>query len=468
MKLDLFKNSFGPAGTSGGPGASGATDASGKAGAQDDSEQAGAPNLRKPLLWGWVVLVLGIGGFFTWAFLAPLDQGVTASGQVIVTGNRKTVQPLLGGMIAKILVKEDDQVKAGQPVVIMDSTNARSQLDIAKGQWVTMRAVEARLITERDDRPSITFPADLLAEKELAAARDAMSLQNQLIVSRRSALQAEMNVINESIIGYEAQMRGVEAAKASKEEQIKLLREELKGQRDLASEGYLPRNRVSEQERLMAQLNGAVSEDLANLGRYRSAISELKMRQLSRRQEIRQQVEAQLTDVQKEVVSLSNRMSALRFDLANTEVRAPVDGRVVGLSVHTAGGVVQPGAPLMDIVPGDEPLKIDAQIPTHFVDKIRPGLDVDILFPAFNQRITPHVPGRLLKVSADALTDPKSGIPYYKAEVVVLPEGMKKLRTHEIRPGMPAEIFVQTGERSAMNYFVKPLIDRMQRSMTED
>ena len=150
--------------------------------------------------------------------------------------------------------------------------DARSNRGVSTPPAATRKTVAEK----RSDRPSIMFPADLLAEKDLAAARDAMSLQNQLIVSRRSALQAEMNVINESIIGYEAQMRGVEAAKASKEEQIKLLREELKGQRDLASEGYLPRNRVSEQERLMAQLNGAVSEDLANLGRYRSAISELK------------------------------------------------------------------------------------------------------------------------------------------------------------------------------------------------
>jgi len=476
MNSDLFKNSFGPTGASGGPSAPGAPTgpgagsaaASAADGNEADAARAGATNLGRPLLWGWLTLVLGIGGFFTWAFLAPLDQGITAVGQVTVTGNRKTVQPLLGGKIAQILVKEDDLVKAGQPVVLMDATSARSQLDIALGQWVVMRAVEARLVAERLDRATIVYPADLLEQKELPAAREAMALQGQLIVSRRNALQSELAVISESIVGFESQIRGVEAAKASKEEQIKLLREELKGQRELASEGYLPRNRVSEQERLLAQLNGAVSEDLSSIARFRSAISELKMRQISRQREIRQQVEAQLTEVQKEVGSLMNRMSALRFDLANTEVRAPVDGRVVGLAVHTAGGVVQPGTPMMDIVPIDEPLKIDAQVPTHFIDKIRPGMDVDILFSAFNQRITPHVPGRLLKVSADALTDPKSGVPYYKAEVVVLPEGMKLLRMHEIRPGMPAEVFVQTGERSAMNYFVKPLQDRLRRAMTED
>jgi protease secretion system membrane fusion protein len=274
-------------------------------------------------------------------------------------------------------------------------------------------------------------------------------------------------VLRENIRGLEAQAAGIEAASRSRRDQARLLTEEIERQRDLVKDGFLARNRLSEQERALAAVNGAIAEDAGNLGRTRQQIAELRARMLAREQEFRKEVESQLTDVQRDAAALVSRLQALQFELDNTEIRSPADGVVVGLAVHTVGGVVAAGAPLMEIVPADEPLKIEAQIATHLIDKVKPGLDVDILFPAFNQATTPHVPGRLVQVSADVLVEPKQGVPYFKAVVEVTPEGMKQLRQHQIRAGMPAEVFVRTGERTLLNYLLKPLLDRMRGALTE-
>lgn len=457
-----MRSGFGP----GGNGASPPQTAPVQADAEEPARRG--MNLGRTLVVGWILLLVGGGGFFFWAGFAPLDQGVTAPGQVVVTGNRKTVQHLSGGIVSQILVKEGDEVKAGQPLILMDTTVARTQFEIARTQWIVARAVEARLAAEREGRASVAFPTDLANDAKEPAAQQATALQARLFESRRAALRTELATLAESIAGLEAGIRGLEASKAAKEEQIKLLREELKNQRALAADGYLPRNRVSEQERLFAQLTGQYSEDVAQIARSRAGIGELKMRGLGRQNEYRQQAETQLTDVQKEVNSLHSRIQALRFELENTEVRAPVNGIVVGLQVHTTGGVIQGGAPLMDIVPQGEPLRVEANVPTQFIDKVHPGLAVDVLFPAFNQKFTPHIDAEVLSVSADALADPRTGAPFFRAQVVVTPEGMEKLKAHQIRPGMQAEVFVRTGERTALNYLVKPIRDRIRAAMTEE
>lgn len=425
-------------------------------------------NDMRPRRWGWLILLLGFGGFFLWASLAPLDQGVAANGMVVVSGSRKSVQPLVNGKVAAILVKDGDTVKKGQVLIRLDDTLAKSQLDITKSQLFTALAVEARLIAERDSKSQVSFPVRLTEERNDTRATNAIVLQKQLFETRQRNLRSEQAVLQETIAGMESQAKGLEESKKAKEEQLRLLKEEIHGQRELASEGYLPRNRLLEQERLLAQVNGAISEDIGNIGRTRRGITEMKARIAAQEQAFRKEVESALTDMQKEAAGQSSRAESLTFELANTEITSPADGVVMGLSVHTVGGVIQAGSLLMDVVPKDEALKIDTQIPPHLIDKVKPGLEVDILFPAFQQSTTPHVPGKVLTVSADALAEPKQGMPYFKAQIEVTPEGMKKLHMHQIRAGMPAEVFVRTGERTMMNYLIKPLRDRVRGALTEE
>lgn len=425
-------------------------------------------NEAAPRRWGWLLLLVGFGGFSLWASLAPLDQGVSVPGTVIVSGNRKAVQPLTGGKVAAILVKDGDSVTDGQVLVRLDDTQARSQLEIARSQWFSAQAVEARLIAERAGKPNVEFPPSLLNERSDPSAAKAIELQTQLFATRRKNLESGLAILRENMTGLEAQLRGLEEVRKSKEEQGRLLEEELAGQRELAKDGYLPRNKLLEQERILAQITGSISDDIGNIGRTRSAIAETKKKIISHQQEYQREVESALTDIQREAASLASRVEALDFDLANATIRSPSEGVVVGLTVHTVGGVVQAGTNLMDVVPKDEPLKIEAQVATFLIDKVKIGLPVDIMFPAFHQATTPHVPGTVLTVSADILTDPKDGHPFYKAQIQVTPEGMNKLREHKIKAGMPAEAFVRTGERTMLNYIVKPLRDRIHNSLTEE
>jgi protease secretion system membrane fusion protein len=426
-------------------------------------------NHRRAARLGWLVLIIGFGGFMLWAALAPLDQGVPASGVVVVTGNRKTVQNLAAGMVEAILVKDGDEVKTGQVLVRLDPTTARSQYEVALSQWFGVKAAEARLLADAQGKSEIVFPQELLQAQGDPRAASAIAVQTQLLRSRQAGLQAELGAMKNMLAGLQSSAKGLEATRHAKEEQSKLLLEELQGLRELAADGYLPRNRLSEQERLLAQLSGAVSEDIGNLGRTQQSIAEVRMRMLARQQEYGKEVENGLAEAQKEAAALDSRLKGLAYELANTEVRAPTDGIVVGLSVHTVGGVLPPGASLMDVVPKNEPLRIEVQIPTTLIDKVKLGSPVEITFPAFNQRTTPQIPGDFVQVAADATADPQGKLPpFYRGQVVVTEAGMTKLKNHEVKAGMPAQVFIKTGERTMLNYLFKPFVDRMRSALTEE
>jgi protease secretion system membrane fusion protein len=279
--------------------------------------------------------------------------------------------------------------------------------------------------------------------------------------------RSEVRALEANLQGFEFQLQGLNASRQSKETQVRMFREELKNQRTLSDEGYLPRNRVSEQERALAVILGALAEDMGNIGKTRQAISELRSRMAAREQETRKEIESQLADVQRDASALESRLNALDFDVANTEVRAPVAGTVMGLTLHTVGGVVAPGLVLMELVPKNEPLTIEVQLAVSLIDKVKPGMAVDLLFTAFNQATTPRVEGRVVQVAADATTDTRQNGSFFKVLVEVAPSGAVKLKQHEIRAGMPVEVFIKTGERTFMNYLFKPLQDRLQRALIE-
>lgn len=424
-------------------------------------------NDARPRRWGWCLLVLGLGGFLAWATLAPLDAAVTSSGSVVVSGSRKLVQPVSGGKVAAILARDGDQVVVGQVLLRLDSTQSRALLDIARGQWLVAMATQARLSAENQGLPAVDFPPALLELGNDARVAEVMELQTRLLESRRQTRSNEMQSLEATLRGLEYQAQGHEAARLAKENQSRMLREELRNQRTLADEGFFPRNRVSEQERLFAGIQGGLAEDSSSVGRTRQAIAEVRARIATRQQEFRKDIESQLSDIQRETSGLESRMRGLEFDLANTEVRAPVTGTVMGAAVHTVGGVVSAGAPVMELVPKDDLLRVEAQLPVHMVDKVRSGLPVHVLFSALNQASTPHIEGRVVQVSADALADSRQNTNYFKVVVEVTPQGMTQLQHQEIRAGMPAEVFIKTGERTFMSYLLKPLLDRMNRALIE-
>lgn len=419
---------------------------------------------------GWLIVLAGFGGFLLWALLAPLDKGVPLSGTVAVESNRQAVQHLAGGTVQQILVRDGDLVKKGQVLVRMNPVVARSAVDVTDAQYLSALANIARLTAERDGLKKITFPAELEQRRLEPRVIELMNLQNQLLLSRQGSLQNELGGIDESIAGLKMQIQGLQESRDSKKEQMGYLKEQLSGMRDLAKEGYVARNRLLELERTYAQLSGALSEDFGNIGRSQRQVVELTLRRAQRAQDYQKEVRSQLSEFQKEAEAQGARLQAQRFELSNVEVRSPADGVVVGLAVFTNGGVVPSGFKLMDIVPNDAQMIVDGQLPVNLVDKVHPGLPVELIFSAFNANVTPHIDGELTHISADRSVDEKTGIPYYPVKVKVTPAGAKKVAENkmDIRAGMPVELFVKTGERTMMNYLLKPIIDRAHSSMSED
>jgi protease secretion system membrane fusion protein len=419
---------------------------------------------------GWLIVLLGVGGFLLWGLLAPLDKGVPLSGTVAAESSRKAIQHQTGGTIQDILVKDGDVVKAGQVLVRMNGTIAKSAYDTTEAQYLTARATQARLMAERDGSKKIAFPAEFEKRKNEPRIMDLMSLQNQLISSREMSLQNELAGVDENIAGLKQQIKSLEEARESKKTQMNLLKEQLDGMRDLAKEGYVARNRLLDLERTYAQLGGQISEDIGNIGRARSQVLELTLRKAQRVQDYHKEVSTQLSDVEREADALAARLEGQQYEVDNVEVKSPVDGTVTGLAVFTRGGVVQPGFKMMDIVPADDPLVVEGNLAVNLVDRVHTGLKTELIFSAFNVNRSPHIPGEVTEVAADRSVDERTGAPYYKVRVKVTPAGQKMLAQNkmDVRPGMPVELFVRTGERTMMNYLLKPIFDRAKSSMSEE
>ena len=417
---------------------------------------------------GWLLMLGGFLGFLGWAALAPLDKGVAVSGKVMVSGHRKVVQHPSGGIVERIDVRDGDKVAAGQVLIRLKETPLLGQAQSLRSQFYGSLASEARLNAERDGVASVSFPTELTALASEPEVASNLALQRQLFDSRRQALLLDQQGIDESIAGAEAQLRGVRDSQASKVLQRTALAEQLQGLRELAREGYIPRNRLLDSERVYAQVLGSISEDYGRIGQLQRQVLEmrLKIRQLA--EEYQKEVRTQLADTRVRTEDLRNRLASAEFELANSQLRAPVAGIVVGLDVFTEGGVIKPGQALMEIVPQGEPLLVEARVPVELADKVHAGLPVELMFSAFSQSTTPRVAGEVMLVSADRQVDERTDEPYYTLRAQVSDAGMAQLAGLQIRPGMPVEAFVRTGERSMLNYLFKPLLDRTHMALVEE
>lgn len=419
---------------------------------------------------GWIVVLLGVCGFLLWAVLAPLDKGVPMPGTVTKEGNRKAIQHATGGTIDDILVKDGDVVKAGQVLVRMNKVTVGSQADAARSQYFTARSMEARLLAERDGKPAISFPPALQAYRQDERAQSSFALQQQLFSARRQASESELGAIDENLAGIAAQLSGLQESRDSKKVQLSILKEQLDNMRDLAKDGYVARSRLLDLERTYAQVGGAISEDIGNIGRAQRQIMELRLRKLQRIQEIQKEVRGQLAETQRDAQNLMSRLEGFDYEVRNAEVKSPVDGIVVGSNIFTRGGVIGAGAKMMEVVPSADAFVVEGQLPVNLIDRVHPNLAVELMFSAFNSNSTPHIAGVVTQVSADRSVEERTGQPYYKVRAIVTVEGMKMIALHklDIRPGMPVEMFVKTGERTMMSYLLKPVIDRSKSALTEE
>ena len=437
----------------------------------DQKERADANipvDSRPAILVGVAIIAVGVLGFGTWAATAELSSAVLAPGVVTVDSNRKAVQHLEGGIVKEILVRDGDAVQAGQVLVRLDETRARASLAILQGSLDVAQAVEARLLAERGNADNITYPRNLMTRTSDANVAELLRGQEQLFTARRDSLLGETEIYRQRIAQVEEQILGLEAQRRAKERQAELIKEELDGLLTLMRKGFAEKNKVLALEREMARLEGERGELIASTAEAKESISEAKLQIIQLEKTFREAIEQELRDTRAEAFDLVERANAARFTLDQMEVRAPENGIVVGLEVHNEGAIVQPGATILEIVPSGDDLIVEARVRPHDIDNVSLGLEADVHFTAFPQRTTPTLVGEVVYYSADSVEDPKSDQAYFVARVAVSEAEVERLGERQLRPGMPADIMIKTGARTALDYLMQPLSDTVQRAWLED
>ena len=429
-------------------------------------------NTQKPIRLGAAVLVVGFGAFLLWAGFAPLDQGVPASGTVAIETRKKTIQHSTGGVVKDVLVKEGQWVKEGEVLMEVSDTQARANNETIRQAYLSQRAVEARLEAELQNSSSIHFGSDMTGNKSDPFVQQLMLTQQNLFAARRASFVAEVSALEQSIQALKDQLWGVDQSLTNRLVQIQLQEKHLKSIKTLAEEGYAPKNQVLQMEQTQTELKTALSDLKSNQARLSRSIEESQFRMAQRKQDYLKDAMGQLAEVKKEVQAGKERLTATNEELARTQIKSPVEGQVVGMSISATGGVVMAGQKLMDVVPKSEALLIDAKVLPHIIDKVHTGMDVSVRFNTFANTPQLVVPGKLMALSSDVISDPNAGMAgvssYYLGRVEITPEGLKILGSRVLQPGMPTEVLFKVGERTLLNYIMYPLTKRIAASLKEE
>ena len=429
-------------------------------------------NTQQPIRLGAAVLVVGFGAFLLWAGFAPLDQGVPATGTVAIETRKKTIQHPTGGVVKDVLVKEGQWVKEGDVLMEVSDTQARANNETIRQAYLSQRATEARLEAERTNATSIRFGQDITASKADPFVQQLTLTQQSLFIAKRASYQAEISALEQSIQSLRDQLWGVDQSLANRLVQIQLQEKHLKSIKTLAEEGYAPKNQVLQMEQTQTELKTALSDLKSNQSRLSRSIEEIQFRMEQRKQDYLKDVMTQLAEVKKEIQAGKERLTATNEELARTQIKSPVDGQVVGMSISATGGVVMAGQKLMDVVPKSEALLIDAKVLPHIIDKVQTGMEVTVRFNTFANTPQLVVPGKLVALSSDVITDPNAGMAgvssYYLGRVEITAEGLKILGSRVLQPGMPTEVLFKVGERTLLQYIMYPLTKRIAASLKEE
>jgi epimerase transport system membrane fusion protein len=415
---------------------------------------------------GMTIVLVTFGLFGTWAAFAPLGNAVYGNGIVTVQSYRKTVQHLEGGIVKELLARDGDTVHKGDPLIILDDGQLSSEYESTRNQLITARAKEARLRAERDDLPAI--PALKIDGVESERAREAINGEAQVFRSRHDARLGEISVQKERIGQLKQQIIGLNDMIGTKVNLEKSYTREITELKDLLRQGFVDNQRLLEQERKLDMLKSEVADHQSTITKTRLQINETEMQIVQTNQKFSSDVAKDLSDVQAQVFDLQEKASALKDRLSRIVIRAPEDGMVLDMKVHTIGGVVSAGTPLLDIVPESSDLVVEAHVSTNDIDRITLGKLTDIRFSAFNSATTPVIQGEVTRISADRLTDEKTGDGYYLVRVKVTDEGLKRLGDRKLQPGMPAEVLINAGERTMLEYLLKPARNMFAKSMIEE
>jgi HlyD family type I secretion membrane fusion protein len=426
------------------------------------------PLVRPILLAGILSTALFLGGFGFWAATAPLDNAAVAPGTVIAEGKRKTVQHKEGGIVAQILVAEGAEVAAGDPVVRLDDTQARSALEALRIQHDELLAQEARLRAERDATPEIHFPDELIGRQDEARIAALLNGQRRLLAARRDSLNNQIDILAQRMVQIDSEIAGQQAQLVGAERQMRLIQEEIAGVTVLVDKGLERRPRLLALQREAANLEGTSGEKRALIAQAQQRRGETELQILDLQNQRSEEVATELRDVQGRLTELEERLTAAADVLRRTVVTAPVGGTVMDLRIHTSGGVIGAGESILDIVPTEDALVIEAKVRPTDIDTVHAGLPAQVRLTAFKQRTTPVLSGEVAHVGADSLSDERTGTNYYIAHVVIERGELERAGNLSLRPGMPADVMIVTGRRTALEYLISPLRDSFARAFRED
>jgi len=424
-------------------------------------------SVKRYVVFGFATLFVLVGGLGGWAATTDLSGAVIAPGTVVVASSVKKIQHPTGGIIGKIFVSNGDHVKAGEVLVRLDETVTRAQLQVITKQMDELRGRQARLRAERDGAATVAFPDDLLARASETDVVHIISGERTLFETRLRSREAQKSQLSERIAGLQEEVAGLTSQADAKSRELNLIGKELAGLETLEAQRLVPTSKMMSIRREGARLEGEKAQLQAAAGSSRGKIAEIELQKLGIDIEARSDIIKDLRETEGRLVELSERRTAAEDQLRRIELTSPVDGVIHQLTVHTVGGVINPAEQLMLVVPADDRLVIEAKIAPHDIDQARMHEDAAIRFPAFNQRTTPTLSGRVRDISADLTRDQQTGMSYFTANIEIPESEMPKLNGHKLMPGMPAEVQIATISRSALSYLVKPLEDAFAKSFRE-
>ncbi|OSQ45280.1 HlyD family type I secretion periplasmic adaptor subunit [Marivita geojedonensis] len=426
------------------------------------------PSPRPVVLAGYVLIFLTFGVLGSWAAVAKLDSAVVAPATISLEGNRRVVQHFEGGIVEEILVSEADEVEEGEVLLRLSAVEARSNLEVLSSRLDVARLTEARLLAERALSDKIDFPQDLLSE-DLDMMGDVIADQRDLFEDRRSILKSQQDILTARVEQIEVQIEGLNLQKSAFERRIANYSEMLDRMRDGESRGLIQSNQLSQREDELIEIEANLGQVISDIAQAQASIGETKLQALQMTQEYRERANTELDDIRTEISELQERRKVAQDVLDRTEIRSPGSGTIQNLKVHTVGSVVRQGEILMELVPEDEELIINARVSPIDKDNVAPGLETEVRFTAFKTKLTPIMLGAVETVSGDVITPENSNeAPYYLARVVVDEKDIPLEIKDRLTAGMPADVIITTGERTVANYIVSPLLDAVRKSMIEE
>ncbi|MCE2993633.1 MAG: HlyD family type I secretion periplasmic adaptor subunit [Alphaproteobacteria bacterium] len=424
-------------------------------------------SIRGPVRFGMYVISAGFLFFVVWGGLAPLDSAAIAEGFITVSGNHKTIQHLEGGLINDILVKDGQRVEAGDILLKLSDTGANAQLQILASHLNFANATQARLSAEQNKSQDISWDEVHfdLADPNIT---NLIQTQENLFQYKRDEIQGNVNILMERISQSQEEIIGLQAKQKSLESQLKLINEELQSTEELFKKGLALRPKLLELRRYHDELVASIVEIKSRIASVRQAIAENRLRQLNIENEFQKDLAKEIKDNHSLILELTEKYMAAKDVLERTFIKAPASGVITDLQYHTVGGVIAPGQKIMDIVPEDEKLIIEAKVRTQDIDSIYPGLIAKVQLGAYKSRVVPRLDAKVIYVSADKMVDHQSGMPYYLARIEIDEAEIARLNTEiHLYPGMPVTVFIVKGTRTFLDYMISPIKDSFFKAFKE-